>query len=77
MRSDIIKVLDRCDVCARLHTAVGYRPLKPIDCHYLFDLVFLDTAEVVFPGGHKEYFLVAVDHFTCWVEIKWIGKQTS
>ena len=64
-------------MCARLHNAVGYRPLQPIRCSYPFELVSLDTAEITLPSGAKGYLLVAIDHFTRWIECKWVNAQTT
>ena len=37
----------------------------------------MDMGHVVLPSGRREYFLVAVDYFTKWVEVKAVAAETS
>ena len=77
IHSDIKKVIDSCGVCAKLAKATGYCPLQPITSSYPFELVSMNVGSVTLPGGQQDHFIVAIDHFTCWVEVKPIRTQTS
>ena len=61
---DMKKVIDRCTVCYKLRNVVEYKPLKPIECIYLFEIVSLDKEHVSLAIGAKEYFIITVGHFT-------------
>ena len=76
MFNDIKSVLDACETCNKIHSRIDYRHLRPIEAKYPFQLVSLDTGHI--PYSDKDhYFIVAVDHFTRWVEVKSIKKENS
>ena len=77
MLKDMKELIGKCSVCAQLQTTVGYRPLRPIETHYPFEIVSLDTGHVTLPNGSREYFVIAVDHFTKWVEVQAFTQETS
>ena len=68
--------MDRCDVCSRISPFINFRPLKPVETHYPFELVSLDTAHVTMPLGNKKYIVVAIDHYTRWIEATIVTKET-
>ena len=45
---------DKCDVCLKISPFINFRPLKPVEVNYPFELVSLDTAHVTMPSGNKE-----------------------
>ena len=51
-------------------------PLKPIETHYPFELVSLDTGQLTY-GNKKVYFVVAIDHFTRRVKAQVLHEQNS
>ena len=44
---------------------------------YPFKKVALDTGYITLPSGQKEYFIVAVDFFTKWIEVKTVTHETE
>ena len=50
---------------------------KPIETHYPFELVSLDTGQLTFGNRKKVYFVVAIDHFTRWVEAQVLHEENS
>ena len=37
----------------------------------------LYTAHVTVPSGNKKYIVVAIDYFTCWIEVGTLKNETS
>ena len=37
----------------------------------------LGTAHVTMPSGNMKYIVVAIDHFTCWIEVTVLTNETS
>ena len=64
MAKEVREFMDRCDVCSRISPFINFQPLKPVETHYLFELVSYDTAHVTMPSGNKKYIVVAIDHYT-------------
>ena len=56
---------------------MNFRPLKPVEVNYSFELVSLDTTHVIMPSGNKKYIVVAIDHFTQWIEVEILTNETS
>lgn len=52
-------------------------PLRPIDSRYLFEMISLDTGHVTLNSGQREYFMVAIDHFTKWFNVQALIKETG
>ena len=52
-------------------------PLRPVGTSYPFETVAMDTAFVTLPSGRTEYFIVAVDYFTKWVEVQSVKRDTA
>ena len=77
MAKEVRDFVDRCDVCSRISPFINFRPLKPVETHYPFELVSLDTAHVTMPLGNKKYIVVAIDHYTRWIEATIVTKETS
>ena len=71
------KIVDRCKVCSKISPFINFLPLKPMETHDLFKLVSLDTAHVAMPLGNKKYIVVALDHYTKWIEAMIVTKETS
>ena len=55
----------------------NFRPLKPVEVSYPFELVSLDTEHITMPSGNKKYIVVAIDHFTHWIEVAILTNETS
>ena len=77
MAKDVKEFVDKCNVCSKMSPFVNFRPLKPVEVNYPFELVSLDTAHVTMPSGNKKYIVVAIDHFTCWIEVTILTNETS
>ena len=46
-----------------------YQQMKSVEVVYPFQLVSLDTGVIAYGNDQKFCFIVAVDHFTRWVEV--------
>ena len=55
---------------------INFRPLKPVEVNYLFKLVSLGTAHITMPSGNKKYIVVAIDHYTQWIEVEVFTNKT-
>ena len=55
----------------------NFRPLKPVMVSYPFKLMSLYTAHITMPSGNKKYIVVAIDHFTQWIEVAIMTHETS
>ena len=69
MARDIKQIICKCQTCTQMDLVISYQPLKPISVNYLFQLVLLDTGHIVSPDRKQYYFVLAIDHFTQWVEV--------
>ena len=80
MRKDIKRIIEKCDVFARLSKTVGYKLLEPTKAFYPFQQVHLDTGQFTFANKNgetkSEYFVVAIDHFTKWLEVEILSSET-
>ena len=65
---DLKNVFDSCLTCACIHLTVDYQQIKSVEAVYPFQLVSLDTG-VAYRNDQKFRFVVAMDHFTLWVEV--------
>ena len=77
MAKDVKEFVDKCDVCSKMSPFTNFRPLKPVEVSYPFELVSLDTAHITMPSGNKKYIVVAIDHFTHWIEVAILTNETS
>ena len=59
----------------KLRNIVGYRPLRPIKCSYLFEMILLDMGHVSLVIGAKKYFVITIEHLTRWVKIRAIRAE--
>ena len=75
MFRDAKQTLISCDICGRFASGFNHCPLKPIETHYPFELVSLDTGQLTFGNGKKVYFEVAINHFTRWVEAQVLHEE--
>ena len=64
-------------ICAQISPFVTFRPLKPVEVKYPFELVSLDTAHITMPSGNKKYIVVAIDYFMQWIEVAILTHETS
>ena len=55
MAKDVKEFINKCDVCSKMSPFINFRPLKPVEVNYPFELVSLDTAHVTMPSGNKKY----------------------
>ena len=77
MAKDVNEFIDKCDVWLKMSPFINFRPLKPIEVNHPFEPVSLNTAHVTMPSGNKIYIVVAIDHFTQWIEVTILTNQTS
>lgn len=77
MYKEVEKILRECLQCAKFSLGARKYPLRPMESSYPFEKVALDTGHVTMPSGKKEYFLVAVDLFTKWIEVKAVQKENG
>ena len=77
MAKDVKEFINKCDICLKMSPFIIFRPLKPVEVNYPFELVSLDTAHVTMPSGNKKYIVVAIDHFTRWIEVTILTNETS
>ena len=54
-----------------------FQTLKLIETSYPFELVLLDTGKIMLPFGQEGIFLIAIDHFTYWIEVKIVAHEKS
>ena len=74
---DVENVVKSCLICARIHSTIDYRNMKLVITIYPFQKISLDTWCTTYGNDSKFYFVVAVDHFTCWIEVRVLKKETS
>ena len=77
MFNDAKNICDSCLTCARIHSTVDYRNLKSVKAAFPFQIVSLDTGCITYGNEQKFYFVVAVDHYTRWIEVRMLSKETS
>ena len=74
---DVQSVCDSCLTCARIHSTVDYRHMRLVEAVYPFQIISLDTGVITYGNDQKFCFVVAVDHFTRWIEVRVLGNETS
>ena len=77
MAKDVKEFIGKCNVCAQISPFINFCPLKPVEVNYPFELVSLDTAHITLPSGNKKHIVVALDHFTQWIEVAILTYETS
>ena len=77
MYKDIKNVCDSCLTCAQIHSTNDYQHLKSVEAVYPFQMVSLDTGVITYGKDQKFSFVVAVDHFTRWIEVQALTHETS
>ena len=77
MAKDVKEFINKCNVCSKMSPFINFRLLKPVEVNYPFEQVSLDNAHVTMPSGNKKYIVVAIDHFTCWIEVTILTNKTS
>ena len=77
MAKDVKEFIDKCYVCSKMSPFTNFRPLKPVEVRHPFELVSLDTAHIAMPSGNKNYIVVAIDHFTRWIEVAILTNKTT
>lgn len=81
LKRDARNFVKKCDVCARLNNAIGYKPITPIKTNYPFEMVAMDIGQINIENKEglvkQLYFIIAIDLFTKWVEVDVIKAQTS
>ena len=55
MAKDVKEFVDKCNICSKMSPFINFRPLKPVEVNYPFELVSLDTAHVTMPSGNTKY----------------------
>ena len=48
-----------------------------VEAVYPFQIISLDTGVITYGNNQKFCFVVAVDHFTQWIEVRVLGNKTS
>ena len=77
MAKDVKVFVEKCNVCLKMSPFINFRPLKPVEVSYPFELVSLDTVHVTIPSGTNKYIVVAIEHFTQWIEVGILTNKTS
>lgn len=77
MEKEIEETLRECPQCARFLLVTRCYPLRPMGSSYPFKKVAVDTGHITTAGGGKEYFFVAVDMFTKWIEVSTSKTKTG
>ena len=77
MANDKKEFIDKCNLCLKISPFINFRPLKPVEVNYPFELVSLDTAHFTMPSGNKKYIMVTIDHFMRWIEVTILTIKTS
>ena len=77
LKKDVEACLASCRQCAQFSMRQLVTGLRPVETQYPFELVVMDTGHVTLPSGRKEYFLVAVNSFTKWVEVRAVSSETG
>ncbi|XP_050517143.1 uncharacterized protein K02A2.6-like [Diabrotica virgifera virgifera] len=73
MSNDIVKVVQSCSICEKFNISNSKEPLIP---HQVPDLPFNKVGVDLFQFGNKDY-LVLVDYYSRWLEIKELRNKTS
>ena len=50
--------------------------MKSVNAAFPFQIVSLDTGCITYGNEQKIYFLVAVDHYTQWIEVQMLLEET-
>lgn len=77
LEQDIDQILKECTKCAEFSMSSRKYPLRHLDSSYPFEKVAFDTGHVTTSGNHKEYFFVAIDMFTKWIEVQTSNSETG
>ena len=51
--------------------------MKSVVVLYPFQIISLDTGCITYENDNKFYFVVAIDHFTRWIEVRVLQKENS
>ena len=51
--------------------------MRLVEAVYPFQIISLDTGVITYGNDQKFCFVVAVDHFTQWIEVRVLGNETS
>ena len=51
--------------------------MKSVVAIYPFQMISLDTGCSTYSNDNKFYFVVAIDHFTQWIEVRELRKENS
>ena len=51
--------------------------MRLVEAVYPFQIILLDTGVITYGNNQKFCFVVAVDHFTRWIEVRVLGNKTS
>ena len=70
-------VVKSCLICARIHSTIDYRNIKLVIAVYPFQINSLDTRCVAYRNDSKFNSIVSVDHFTHWIKVRVLKKETS
>ena len=77
IRRDVMEILDQCATCQQFSMAKARWGIRPISVSFPFEMVSMDTGYVSMSSGRMEYFVLAIDHFTKWVEIHAMTQETG
>ena len=70
MAKDVEEFVNKCDICLKMSLFINYRPPKPVEVNYTFELMSLDTLHTTMLSGFKKYIVVVIDHFTQSIEVR-------
>ena len=71
------RVVNSCPDCQRVYSKISYCHLCPIKTSYPFQMISLDTGHIPYGQDKNHYFVVAIDYFTRWIEIKLLKRENS
>ena len=75
MQTDIVKILKKYKEYNKMAWNQQYQPFKPLETLYPFESVSLDTGKFMYASGKIDIFLVDIDHFTKYMEMKIIPQK--
>lgn len=77
MDKEIKQVLQECVQCSQFSPRTQRYPLRSMKSSYQFKKVAMDTGQVTTNSRQVEYFFVAVNMFTKWVEVQTSTTKTG
>ena len=67
---DVMNVFDSCLTCVCIHSTIDYKHMKSFEAVCTFQMVSLNIRVITYGNDQKFFFVVAVNHFTCWIKVR-------